>query len=138
MRDWFRLLREVTLLTVRRRYLADTSRGGGAPPAALTGGIALHEVSFRYPASDRDVLKGVNLHLPAATTVAIVGANGAGKSTLVKLLTAVHEPTGGHITIDDRPPSIRSPKTNCSSTSSTSSAPRPRPERSRCWCRTGS
>jgi ATP-binding cassette subfamily B protein len=38
-------------------------------------------VSFRYPAGGRDVLNGMNLHLPAATTVAIVGANVAGEST---------------------------------------------------------
>jgi ATP-binding cassette, subfamily B, bacterial len=85
-----------------RRYLASATRGGGPAPAALTGGITLHDVSFRYP-SARDVLDRVSLHLPAASTVAIVGANGAGKSTLIKLLTGVHEPTGGRITVDDQP-----------------------------------
>jgi ATP-binding cassette subfamily B protein len=83
-----------------RRYLAETTRDGGPAPAELTGGITLHDVSFRYPAADRDVLDGVNLHLPAASTVAIVGTNGAGKSTLIKLLTGVHEPTGGRIMVD--------------------------------------
>jgi ATP-binding cassette subfamily B protein len=86
-----------------RRYLTEKTRGGGPAPAALTGGITLHDVSFRYPAADRDVLDRLNLHLPAGSTVAIVGANGAGKSTMVKLLTGVHEPTGGRITVDDHP-----------------------------------
>jgi ATP-binding cassette subfamily B protein len=86
-----------------RRYLAEKTREGGPAPAALTGGITLHGVSFRYPAADRDVLREVDLHLPAGSTVAIVGANGAGKSTLIKLLTGVHEPTGGLISVDDQP-----------------------------------
>jgi ATP-binding cassette subfamily B protein len=86
-----------------RRYQAAATRGGGPAPATLTSGITLHEVSFRYPAADHDVLHEVSLHLPAASTVAIVGANGAGKSTLIKLLTGVHEPTSGFLSVDDRP-----------------------------------
>jgi ATP-binding cassette subfamily B protein len=57
-------------------------------------------VDFRYPGTDRIVLAGVNLHLPAGSTVAIVGENGAGKSTLVKLLCRFYEPTSGTITAD--------------------------------------
>ena len=86
-----------------RRYADAAARPGVAAPAVLTSGITLHDVRFRYPGADRDVLDGVGLHLPAGSTVAIVGANGAGKSTLIKLLTGVYEPTAGQITVDGRP-----------------------------------
>jgi len=69
-------------------------------PARIDQGIELRGVSFRYPGTDTDVLRDVNLTLPAGSTVAIVGDNGAGKSTLVKLLCRFYEPTEGTISID--------------------------------------
>ncbi len=69
-------------------------------PDRIRDGITLHDVSFRYPDTDREVLSGVNLHLPAGATVAIVGENGAGKTTLVKLLCRFYEATTGSITLD--------------------------------------
>ena len=71
------------------------------PPARLVRGIALTGVSFAYPGTDHRVLDGVDLVLPAGSTVAIVGDNGAGKTTLVKLLCRFYEPTAGSITVDD-------------------------------------
>ena len=46
------------------------------------------------------MLRDVDLHLPAGSTVAIVGENGAGKTTLVKLLCRFYEPTAGRILVD--------------------------------------
>ncbi|MGW1014662.1 ABC transporter ATP-binding protein [Streptomyces termitum] len=69
-------------------------------PARLEQGIRLENVSFRYPGSDRDVLTGVDLTLPAGATVALVGENGAGKSTLVKLLCGMYRPTTGRVLVD--------------------------------------
>lgn len=69
-------------------------------PAALSDGIELRRVTFRYPGTDDDVLLDVDLRLPAGSIVAIVGDNGAGKSTLVKLLARYYEPTSGTITVD--------------------------------------
>ena len=70
-------------------------------PDQLTGGIDLHDVTFRYPHGDgADVLDSVSLHLAAGSTVAVVGENGAGKTSLVKLLCRFYEPTAGCITVD--------------------------------------
>ena len=69
-------------------------------PSHLTDGIRFEGVSFRYPGTDVDVLRDVDLHIPAGTTVAVVGDNGAGKSTLVKLLARYYEPTTGRILVD--------------------------------------
>lgn len=71
-----------------------------AVPARLVNGIRLTDVSFRYPGTQANVLRDLDLHLPAGSTVAIVGENGAGKSTLVKLLCRFYEPTQGCITVD--------------------------------------
>lgn len=71
-----------------------------ALPKTITHGIALRDVSFAYPGTERVVLGGVDLELPAGHTVAIVGENGAGKTTLVKLLCRFYEQTEGTIEMD--------------------------------------
>ncbi len=69
-------------------------------PERLDEGISFENVSFRYPDTSVDVLAGIDLFLPAGTTLAIVGENGAGKTTIVKLLCRFYEPTEGRITVD--------------------------------------
>lgn len=69
-------------------------------PSALHNGISLEHVSFTYPGTDTPVLRDVNAHLPAGSTVAVVGENGAGKTSLVKILTGMYRPTSGRILID--------------------------------------
>ncbi len=70
------------------------------PPSRLTHGIKLDHVSFRYPGTEQEVLRDVDLELPAGSVIAIVGENGAGKTTLVKLLCRFYEPTSGAILVD--------------------------------------
>jgi ATP-binding cassette subfamily B protein len=84
------------------RYVAERGpRAADLPtPPRLEQGIRLENIAFSYPGTDRAVLSGVNLNLPAGSTVAIVGENGSGKSTLVKLLCRFYEPTEGSILID--------------------------------------
>ncbi|MBE6636410.1 MAG: ABC transporter ATP-binding protein [Ruminococcaceae bacterium] len=60
----------------------------------------LRDVSFRYPGTQRDVLKHINLTIEAGSTVVLVGLNGAGKTTLIKLLTRLYDPTEGVILLD--------------------------------------
>ena len=62
--------------------------------------IRFEQVSFAYPGSDRNVLDGLNLVIPAGGSVAIVGMNGAGKTTLIKLLCQLYQPQEGRITVD--------------------------------------
>ncbi len=69
-------------------------------PAVLAAGIRLDGVTFRYHGCEQPALDGVSLHLPAGSTVALVGDNGAGKSTLVKLLSRFYDPDEGSITVD--------------------------------------
>jgi ATP-binding cassette subfamily B protein len=78
----------------------DLFGGTGPAPERLTDGIRLHRVSFTYPGTDVTVLRDIDLHLRAGSTVAIVGDNGAGKTTLVKLLAGLYRPTTGRVTVD--------------------------------------
>jgi energy-coupling factor transporter ATP-binding protein EcfA2 len=52
------------------------------------------EVAFRYPGAERYALSGVNLELPRAAYVAVVGRNGSGKSTLARVAAGMLEPEG--------------------------------------------
>lgn len=74
---------------------------GRKPPEALTSGITLRGITFRYPGAGHKVLHDVDLFLPAGSTVAIVGENGAGKTTLVKLLCGMYAPDSGSILLDE-------------------------------------
>jgi ATP-binding cassette subfamily B protein len=62
--------------------------------------IRFDGVQFRYPGSDRTVLDGLDLVLPAGKCTAIVGLNGAGKTTLVKLLARLYDPSAGRLLVD--------------------------------------
>ena len=62
--------------------------------------ICFHDVTFRYPGSERVALQNLNLAIPAGQVAAIVGTNGAGKSTLLKLLCRFYDPQAGRIEID--------------------------------------
>ncbi len=62
--------------------------------------VRFEGVSFSYPGQDRPVLDGLDLHIPAGRSLAVVGDNGAGKTTLVKLLTRLYDPSQGRVTAD--------------------------------------
>lgn len=75
-------------------------RGSAPAPDRLVHGITFRDVSFTYPGTDRPVLQDIAVHLPAGSTVAVVGDNGAGKTTIVKLLAGMYRPTTGSIEVD--------------------------------------
>jgi ABC-type multidrug transport system fused ATPase/permease subunit len=85
-----------------RAERAATSAGTERPSHEIPRDeIRFEEVGFKYPGSDRDVLRGLDLSIPAGRSVAIVGPNGVGKTTLVKVLAGLYEPTEGRILVDD-------------------------------------
>jgi len=62
--------------------------------------IEYRNVSFRYPGSENDVIKNINIRIRGDEKLCIVGANGAGKSTFVKLLLRLYSPTEGEILLN--------------------------------------
>ncbi|MGH2934966.1 MAG: ABC transporter ATP-binding protein [Gaiellaceae bacterium] len=74
-------------------------RQGATELSRIAGHVRFEGVRFTYGRGD-EVLHGLDLDVPAGTTVALVGHTGAGKSTIAKLLARFYEPTAGRITID--------------------------------------
>jgi ATP-binding cassette subfamily B multidrug efflux pump len=73
------------------------------PIADVRGDIEFRAVSFRYPGSERWVLRDISFHIPAGDTAALVGPTGSGKSTLIALLTRRYDATEGVVLIDGVP-----------------------------------
>jgi len=69
-------------------------------PAAMTGQLRLDNVSFSYPGADRAALSGIDLVVPAGTTLAVVGETGSGKTTLAALVARLYDPAQGTVRID--------------------------------------
>lgn len=69
------------------------------PVKAPKGDITFTDVEFGYN-PEKMILKGINLHVPAGTKVAVVGPTGAGKTTLINLLTRFYDVNAGSVTLD--------------------------------------
>jgi ATP-binding cassette subfamily B protein len=75
-------------------------RPGAIELPRVEGHVRFEDVRFGY-GDGPDVLHGLELDVPAGTTVALVGHTGAGKSTIAKLLARFYDPRHGALTIDD-------------------------------------
>src|SRR4051794_36184171 len=74
-------------------------RSGAEPLHVTSGAVRFENLRFGYE-TEREILKGVDLEIPAGTSCAIVGPSGAGKSTIARLLYRFYDPTAGRILID--------------------------------------
>jgi ATP-binding cassette, subfamily B, bacterial len=92
------------LLWLEDHYADSLAAAGTAQaPARLRSQIAVRDLYFTYPGTQRSVLSAISIDFPVGATVAIVGENGSGKTTLVKLLLGMYQPTAGTILIDEVP-----------------------------------
>jgi ATP-binding cassette subfamily B protein len=80
---------------------ASDDAGAEARPAQFD--IEFRDVWFRYPGTNRDILRGLSFHVADGEKLSIVGENGAGKTTIVKLLLRLFEPDKGEILLGGRP-----------------------------------
>lgn len=79
----------------------DPDAGGTKPlPEQIKDGFSFNNVGFKYPKSEKWVVRNINFNLKAGEKLAFVGENGAGKTTLIKLLLQFYEPTEGEILLD--------------------------------------
>ena len=72
-----------------------------APDTVLQGDIEFRNLNFSY--EDTPVLRDISLHIPAGTSMAIVGPTGSGKTTLVNLISRMYEAPEDSLLIDGRP-----------------------------------
>ncbi|KAG8552277.1 hypothetical protein GDO81_004465 [Engystomops pustulosus] len=79
----------------------DSSSHEGHKPEKLIGNIEFKNIHFCYPTRpDIQILKGLNLKVPAGKTIALVGSSGCGKSTTIQLLQRFYDPLVGEVTVD--------------------------------------
>jgi ABC-type multidrug transport system fused ATPase/permease subunit len=102
---WFRQSAQpvpgVLDLAQRMRATGALPAGSRPAPAPMPArAIEFRDVSFAYPGSERPVLDGFSLRIPAGSSLAIVGRNGAGKTTLAKLLCRLYDPLRGAVLAD--------------------------------------
>lgn len=98
---------KIVLDTIARDY-AEASRVPRQPataraPLQLKHGLELSQVHFAYATASRSALSGLDLNIPARTTIGIVGGTGAGKTTLVDLVLGLLVPDAGEIRVDGNP-----------------------------------
>ena len=73
------------------------------PERSLEGALQFEGVHFSYPGrKEMEVLKGIDLHVEAGETVALVGSSGSGKTTLTNLLLGFYPVDSGRILVDGK------------------------------------
>ena len=100
--ETFDLYQRALASTTRVLDLLDTEVGiveGETSLESVRGNLGFEGIFFAYPERE-DVLKSINLEVPAGKTVGLVGATGSGKTTLVRLLLRFHDPAQGRATLD--------------------------------------
>jgi ATP-binding cassette subfamily B multidrug efflux pump len=89
-------------LLKQKPSIADDPGLASAPPM-LAGEIEFRNLCFTYPTGGPEVLHGINLRIPAGSSLAVVGPTGSGKSTLVGLIPRLHDASPGTVLIDGVP-----------------------------------
>jgi len=69
-------------------------------PKTIREGFTFKQVSFRYPQTEKWILRDISFTLHPGEKLALVGENGAGKTTLIKLLTRLYDPDEGSILLE--------------------------------------
>jgi ATP-binding cassette, subfamily B, bacterial PglK len=89
------------IVALRKNTLANKMNGPvPASPLPLKNVIRVENVHFRYPNTDAQALRGVDLAIPKGLAVAFVGPSGAGKTTIVDVLLGLLTPDKGTVNVD--------------------------------------
>jgi ATP-binding cassette subfamily B protein len=109
-------LGRIAHILAEKPEITDAGVPASGAPQDLRGKIEFRGLSFHYGQTlqaaergagrshgDENVLRNVNLTIPAGTSLAIVGPTGSGKSTLVSLIPRIYDAEPGSVFIDGRP-----------------------------------
>lgn len=87
------------IFNILKRKPQITSMENSYNPDKVKGEIEFKNVSFRY--NEEEVLKKINLKIPAGSTVAIMGETGCGKSSILSLIGRHYDVSSGEVLIDE-------------------------------------
>src|SRR5207244_11359199 len=62
--------------------------------------VRVEDVTVAHPGAGRPAVSGINLDVPAGSTLALVGETGSGKTTLASLTARLYDPSSGSVRID--------------------------------------
>ena len=89
---------------------SDAAQRAATAESSIRGEIEFRHLTFTYPTARNEdgtgggpVLRDINLHVPAGSTLAIVGPTGSGKSTLAALIARLWDAPPGTLFLDGRP-----------------------------------
>ena len=89
------------------RWTAPISSGRPGWPAAVRrchrAGLPLTIRGLHKSFGDHEVLRGIDLHIPAGQFVAVVGRSGCGKSTLLRLIAGLETASAGTVSFSEQP-----------------------------------
>ena len=63
--------------------------------------IKINQISWKYPNSEKFVLKDLSMEIFRGESIALIGTSGAGKTTLADIILGLYRPQGGNITVDN-------------------------------------
>ena len=66
----------------------------------LDKNVELKNITYKYPDSDKEVLKNLSLDIKSGSSIGIIGRTGSGKSTLAAIILGLLKPTNGQIMVD--------------------------------------
>ncbi len=109
-------LGRIATILAEKPEVTDADVPPAGAPQEVRGDVEFRNLSFHYGQTlqavergqgnthgDENVLRNVNLKIPAGTSLAIVGPTGSGKSTLVSLIPRIYDAMSGSVLIDGRP-----------------------------------
>ncbi len=82
--------------------LAEPERSDGEDPGELTGQLTLQDVRFKHERYGQEILRGINAHVAAGSTICVLGPTGCGKTTLAQVMAGMHSPTAGGVLVDGK------------------------------------
>lgn len=80
----------------------DKPSGENYPELSRADVIRLEQVSFRYPGTEKDILKEVSVELPLQESIGLVGSSGSGKTTFMDILLGLLRPDSGRVCYGDQ------------------------------------